>query len=147
MVIPDCAIFVPESLVKNLSDSKDSAFKVLKRHKKVAKVGAPGKQTSFAYQSTPSMSLANAPCFEFASSFSEDKKPSHQILEDAYRQNRMSTAAAVRHLHSLHVNAPVFGLVWASNNVRAHVDWWKVSDDGQLVCFLGVPHDKYQQRK
>jgi hypothetical protein len=45
------------------------------------------------------------------------------MLDDAYRQNRMSTAAAVRHLHSLHVKAPVFGLVWSDGNVRAHVDW------------------------
>jgi len=44
-------------------------------------------------------------------------------LEDAYRQNRMSTAAAVRHLHSLHVKAPVFGLVWSDETVKAHVDW------------------------
>jgi hypothetical protein len=45
------------------------------------------------------------------------------MLDDAYRQNRMSTAAAVRHLHSLHVKAPVFGLVWSDGSVRAHVDW------------------------
>jgi hypothetical protein len=45
------------------------------------------------------------------------------MLEDAYRQNRMSTAAAVRHLHSLHVKAPIFGLVWSDESVRAHVDW------------------------
>lgn len=45
------------------------------------------------------------------------------MLNDAYRQNRMSTAAAVRHLHSVHVKAPVFGLVWSDGRVRAHVDW------------------------
>lgn len=45
------------------------------------------------------------------------------MLDDAYRQNRMATAAAVRHLHSLHVKAPVFGLVWSDGSVRAHVDW------------------------
>lgn len=45
------------------------------------------------------------------------------MLDDAYRQNRMATAAAVRHLDSLHVKAPVFGLVWSSGSVRAHVDW------------------------
>jgi solute carrier family 25 carnitine/acylcarnitine transporter 20/29 len=47
----------------------------------------------------------------------------HSMLDDAYRQNRMATAAAVRHLHSLHVKAPVFGLVWSDGTVRAHVDW------------------------
>lgn len=55
------------------------------------------------------------------------------MLEDAYRQNRMSTAAAVRHLHSLHVQAPVFGLVWSDGIVRAHVDWCTSKDQEHPV--------------
>jgi len=51
------------------------------------------------------------------------------LLDDAYRQNRMATAAAVRHLHSLHVKAPVFGLVWSDGSVRAHVDWCVSKED------------------
>ncbi|THV05994.1 hypothetical protein K435DRAFT_789742 [Dendrothele bispora CBS 962.96] len=138
MVIPDCAVFVPEHLVAKLSDSEDSAFKKLKRHESAHNTGEPTRQSSFPYQCTP--------CFEFASSFSEDKKPSHQILEDAYRQNRMSTASAVRHLHSLHVNAPVFGLVWSDNHVRAHVDWWKITNDEQLIVY-SAPYMEEEARK
>jgi hypothetical protein len=41
----------------------------------------------------------------------------------------MSTAAALRHLHSLYVEAPVFGLLWSDGSVRAHVDW--CVDNGQ----------------
>lgn len=80
-------------------------------------------EESFACQSTPCVQLPRTPGFQFVSAFWEDKKPGHSLLADAYRQNRMSTAAAVRHLHSLHVKAPVFGLVWSDETVRAHVDW------------------------
>jgi solute carrier family 25 carnitine/acylcarnitine transporter 20/29 len=69
------------------------------------------------------------------SSFWEDKKPVHQMLEDAYRQNRMATAASVRHLRSLHIETPVFGLVWANGSVRAHVDWCKMEDDNGPIVF------------
>lgn len=51
------------------------------------------------------------------------------MLEDAYRQNRMSTASAVRQLHSLHISAPIIGLVWANGTVRAHVDWASCRDE------------------
>jgi len=120
-VIPDCAVFVPEKAIRKLSLAAESAFKQLKRSKLA---GSPGKgEESFACQSTPCVHLPGSPGFQFASSFWEDKKPVHSMLEDAYRQNRMSTAAAVRHLHSLHVQAPVFGLVWSDGIVRAHVDW------------------------
>lgn len=80
------------------------------------------------------MSLPSVPGFEFASAFFEDKKPLHQMLEDAYRQNRMSTASAVRQLHSLHINAPIFGLIWSNGTVRAHVDWCK-DEHGDIVGF------------
>jgi len=46
------------------------------------------------------------------------------MSDTALRQNRMATAASVRHLNSFQVQAPVFGLVWAKGRVVAHVDWW-----------------------
>jgi hypothetical protein len=119
---------IPWAAISSLSLSKDSPFQVLKRHPNVVKSGNVSKCSSFRFQSTPLVAPPEMPAFQFCSSFWEDKKPVHQMLEDAYRQNRMSTTAAVRHLHSHHVNAPVFGLVWASGTVRAHVDWWSASE-------------------
>ncbi|KAH9984641.1 mitochondrial carrier domain-containing protein [Russula compacta] len=123
-VVPDGAVFVPEKAIQKLSLAAESAFKQLRRSG-LAGSAARGEE-SFACQSTPCVQLPRTPGFQFASSFWEDKKPVHCMLEDAYRQNRMATAAAVRHLHSLHVKAPVFGLVWSDGSVRAHVD----CDDG-----------------
>ena len=120
-VIPDGAVFVPEKAVRQLSLAAESAFKQLRRSG-LTGTAARGEE-SFACQSTPCVQLPRTPGFQFASAFWEDKKPVHSMLEDAYRQNRMATAAAVRHLHSLHVKAPVFGLVWSDGSVRAHVDW------------------------
>jgi hypothetical protein len=114
---------IPSASIRSLSLSANSAFQVLKRHPSVLKSGTASKCSSFRFQSTPCTAPPETPAFQFVSSIWEDKKPVHQMLEDAYRQNRMATAAAARHLHSLHVNAPVFGLVWASGTVRAHVDW------------------------
>lgn len=120
---PDCLVMIPSPSIRALSLSIDSPFQVLKRHPKVTKSGNASKCSSFRFQSTPCAVPPETAAFQFISSFWEDKKPVHQMLEDAYRQNRMSTTAAARHLHSLHVKAPVFGLVWASGTVRAHVDW------------------------
>jgi solute carrier family 25 carnitine/acylcarnitine transporter 20/29 len=120
-VIPDGAVFVPEKAVRKLSLAAESAFKQLRRSGLTG--SAARGEESFACQSTPCVQLPRTPGFQFASAFWEDKKPVHSMLEDAYRQNRMATAAAVRHLHSLHVKAPVFGLVWSDGSVRAHVDW------------------------
>ncbi|KAI0068305.1 hypothetical protein BV25DRAFT_1867311 [Artomyces pyxidatus] len=119
-VIPDCAIFIPSADVRSLYHSAKSPFKQLMRS---CLTGSGSGERFFGVQSTPCAQLPSMPSFEFASSFWEDKKPVHDILEDAYRQNRMSTAAAVRHLHSLCVKAPMFGLVWSDGKVRAHVDW------------------------
>lgn len=127
--IPDGALMIPAASIRLLSHSAHSPYKVMKGHTAVVESGSASKGSSFRYQSTPCENLPEAPCFEFVSSFWEDKKPVHQLLEHAYRQNRMSTASALRHLHSLHISAPVFGLVWASGTVRAHVDWWKVDGD------------------
>ncbi|KAF8898904.1 hypothetical protein BD779DRAFT_1666663 [Infundibulicybe gibba] len=137
--VPDATIFVPASSVRCLSHSAKSPFKVLKNHPNILKSGCSSKGSSFRYQSTPRTNLPDAPGFEFASCFWEDKKPVHQLLEDAYRQNRMSTASAVRHLHSLHISAPIFGLVWASGTVRAHVDWCQ-SEQGNLPTVLSAPY-------
>ena len=120
-VVPDGAVFVPEGAIRSLSLAADSTFKRLRRSGMTG--SAARGEESFACQSTPCVQLPRTPGFQFVSTFWEDKKPVHSMLEDAYRQNRMSTAAAVRHLHSLHVKAPVFGLVWSDETVRAHVDW------------------------
>ena len=109
--------------MRSLAQSSKSPFKILKNQASVKKTGSPSKGSSFRYQATPCLQLPDTPGFEFVSSIWEDKKPVHQMLEDAYRQNRMATTSAVRHLNSLHINAPVFGLVWSSGTVRAHVDW------------------------
>jgi solute carrier family 25 (mitochondrial carnitine/acylcarnitine transporter), member 20/29 len=127
-VVPDGAVFVPEKAIRKLSLSADSAFKQLRRAGLTGSAARRGE--SFACQSTPCVQLPQTPGFRFASAFWEDKKAVHSLLDDAYRQNRMATAAAVRHLHSLHVKAPVFGLVWSDGSVRAHVDWC-VSKEGE----------------
>jgi len=120
-VVPDGVVFAPETAVRKLSHAAESAFKQLRRSSLTGSATRGGE--SFATQSTPCVQLPRTPGFQFASTFWEDKKPVHTLLEDAYRQNRMATAAAVRHLHSLHVEAPVFGFVWSDGTVRAHVDW------------------------
>lgn len=120
-VVPDGVVFVPEDATRKLSHAAESAFKQLRRSSLTGSAVRGGE--SFATQSTPCVQLPRTPGFQFASTFWEDKKPVHSLLEDAYRQNRMATAAAVRHLHSLHVKAPVFGFVWSDGTVRAHVDW------------------------
>jgi len=121
-----------------LSHSAQSPFKVLENHPTIINAGGTSTGSSFRYQSTPRAQLPINPGFEFASSFWEDKKPVHHLLEDAYRQNRISTASAVRHLHSLHVQAPIFGLVWANGTVRAHVDCYR-EDDGKNPTVLSAP--------
>ncbi|KAJ6519671.1 hypothetical protein C8R45DRAFT_754452, partial [Mycena sanguinolenta] len=125
---PDCVVMIPSAAISSLSLSKKSPFQVLKQHPNVVKSGNVSKCSSFRFQSTPLVAPPEMPAFQFCSSVWEDKKPVHQMLEDAYRPNRMATTAAVRHLHSHHVVAPIFGLVWASGTVRAHVDWWSVPE-------------------
>lgn len=139
-VIPDCAVFIPASNIRALSHSAKSPFKTLKGHSASVNGG-----TSFRFQSTPCAQLPDTPGFEFISSFWEDKKPVHQMLEDAYRQNRMATAASVRHLRSLLIEAPVFGLVWANGCVRAHVDWCKMEGKGPIVLSAPYPGSREDQ--
>lgn len=130
--IPDCAVFLPTTLTRPLSQSAKSPYKVLKNLPAIAKAGTAARGSSFRYQSTPCARLPDMPGFEFVSSFWEDKKPVHTFLDDAYRQNRIATASGARHLHSLNVRSPVIGLIWANGRVRAHIDWCEVVD-GKLV--------------
>lgn len=121
--IPDCLLMINPDSILHLSDSADSPFKRLKKQDTVKKAGSVVKRSSFAYQATIRDLIPDTPGFEFVSSVWEDKKPVHNLPEHAYRQNRMSTASAARHLNSMRVDAPVFGLTWAYGSVRAHVDW------------------------
>jgi len=137
--VPDCAILIPAANIRTLSHSAESPFKTLTRHPTIAKRGSASQGSSFRYQSTPCAQLPDAPGFEFISSLWEDKKPVHQLLEDAYRQNRLATASAVRHLHSLGIKAPIFGLVWSNGSVRAHVDWAK-GEKRAYPAILSAPY-------
>lgn len=132
--IPDCTIFLPSSLARALSQSSKSPYKVLKNHPTVIKAGSTIRGSSFRYQSTPCTQLPDMPGFEFISSVWEDKKPVHAHADDAYRQNRIATASAVRHLHSLNIQSPIIGLIWANGTVRAHVDWCQVQDEKLVSC-------------
>ena len=87
----------------------------------------------FRFQASPATQFPSSPGFEFVGAFLEDKKPGFDMLEFAYRQNRMSCAAALRHLHSFRIEAPVFGLIWADGKVRAHVDWYSSADSARPV--------------
>lgn len=126
VAIPDCVMFIQTSSIRSLYQSAKSPFKTLKNHPSTARRAGVPEEAAFRFQSTPCSRLPETACFEFASCFFEDKKPSYEHLEHAYRQNRMATASAVRHLHSLRVRAPVFGLLWVDGTVRAHVDWCAV---------------------
>ncbi|KIJ68197.1 hypothetical protein HYDPIDRAFT_36698 [Hydnomerulius pinastri MD-312] len=141
--IPDCAVFLPGSLTRPLSHSARSPYKVLKNHPAVAKAGTATRGSSFRYQSTPCTQLPDMPGFEFVSSLWEDKKPVHTLLDDAYRQNRIATASAARHLHSLNVRTPVIGLIWANGTVRAHIDWCEVVEGKPVV--MSAPYSGFDE--
>ncbi|KAL4070810.1 hypothetical protein J3A83DRAFT_4358899 [Scleroderma citrinum] len=141
--IPDCAIFLPSSLTRALSQSSKSPYKILKNHPTIVKAGTTVRGSSFRYQSTPCTQLPDMPGFEFISSLWEDKKPIHTHADDAYRQNRIATASAVRHLHSLNVKSPVIGLIWANGTVRAHIDWCQM-EDGKLTV-LSAPYSGFDK--
>ncbi|KAJ7596876.1 hypothetical protein C8J56DRAFT_882521 [Mycena floridula] len=134
-VIPDAILLIPQSLIKDLSNSSKSAYRTLKSK---IKVGSPGKGSSFSFQITPCETIPSSSGFEFISTVFEDKKPHHSVPDDAYRQNRMATTAAVRHLHSLHVFAPVFGITWLGNSVRSHVDWCPSRKSHKLPVVLSA---------
>ncbi|KAI0673556.1 hypothetical protein C8Q78DRAFT_633627 [Trametes maxima] len=125
---PDGALFIPARLLTSICKEEQSPYKVLYRASRQKTGSAVGGESSFRYQSTLCARLPDAYVFEIASTFWEDKKPSHHELEAAYRQNRMATTAALRQLHALDVEAPVFGIVWAERTVRVHADWWRVKE-------------------
>ncbi|GJJ09911.1 hypothetical protein Clacol_004135 [Clathrus columnatus] len=133
--IPDCAIFVRASTIRSLSHSLHSPFKTLNNHPSVTQHARARLEQAFRYQSTPCTQPPETASFEFMSSLWEDKKPSHEFLEQAYRQNRLSTATAARMLYSLRIFTCVFGLVWADGIVRAHVDWCSDTQRDQPTIF------------
>ncbi|KAJ3760702.1 hypothetical protein EV360DRAFT_80912 [Lentinula raphanica] len=138
--IPDCLVMVPPESIRHLSNSTSSVFKRLKKNKAVQKTGSAVKSSSFPYQATVCYSIPDTPAFEFVSSIWEDKKPVHSMPEHAYRQNRMSTASAARQLHSMHVDAPVLGLTWTHEYVRAHVDWCQRSQSDKHPVVYSAPY-------
>ncbi|KAJ3721571.1 hypothetical protein C8R42DRAFT_581305, partial [Lentinula raphanica] len=141
--IPDCLVMVPPESIRHLSNSTSSVFKRLKKNKAVQKTGSAVKSSSFPYQATVCYSIPDTPAFEFVSSIWEDKKPVHSMPEHAYRQNRMSTASAARQLHSMHVDAPVLGLTWTHEYVRAHVDWCQRSQSDKHPVVYSAPYVRY----
>ncbi|KAH7885923.1 hypothetical protein F5I97DRAFT_1809627 [Phlebopus sp. FC_14] len=145
---PDCGVFLPASLARRLSHSAKSPYKVLKNHPEVAKEGTVKKGSSFRYQSTPRAQPPEMPGFEFVSSLWEDKKPVHTLLDDAYRQNRIATASAARHLHSLNIKSPVIGLIWTNGTVQAHIDWCEAgSPNGVcLQVVMSAPYSALEGR-
>ncbi|GAW04428.1 hypothetical protein LENED_006217 [Lentinula edodes] len=145
--IPDCVVMIPPESIRHLSNSTDSAFKRLKKNKAVKKTGSAVKNSSFAYQATVCHSIPDTPAFEFVSSVWEDKKPVHSMPEHAYRQNRMSTASAARQLHSMHVDAPVFGLTWTHGHIRAHVDWCQNPQPDEPPVVYSAPYIRSVESK
>lgn len=126
---PDGSLFIPGDELAELSDTVDSPFNVLARHKGANISVSHGGTSSFRWQSTLCSKLPARPGFEIASCFWEDKKVEHNVSDVAYRQNRMATTAALRQLHALNIQAPIFGLVWAEGTVGAHVEWWQEEND------------------
>jgi len=125
-IIPDAVVLVRDSRLRKLAAGQKAPFNVLSQ-----------PHFGFAAQATPRVHLSPKPCFEFASSVWEDKKPSHEFMHAAYSQNRMAAAAAARQLHAFGIEAPVFGLVWGDAKVRAHVDW--VSEEKGCLTVNSAP--------
>ena len=132
---PDGALFIPGRRIKHIWKSENAPYTVLSQDPRANSSGSHGGASSFKFQSTLCARLAETSKVEVASTFWEDKKPSHHELDAAYRQNRMATAASLRQLYTLNVRAPVFGLVFAEGIVQAHVDWCNDRDQ-RFVCFV-----------
>ncbi|KAI0756583.1 hypothetical protein C8Q80DRAFT_1129431 [Daedaleopsis nitida] len=135
---PDGLLFIPGRHIEQLSKSANSPFGILSRNPRANNSSSHGGESSFRWQSTLCAKLPDNDKFEIASTFWEDKKPSHRELAVAYRQNRMSTATALRQLHALNIAAPIFGLVWAEGSVRAHVDW--CAEEEEQVRIISAPY-------
>ncbi|PIL31551.1 hypothetical protein GSI_06253 [Ganoderma sinense ZZ0214-1] len=144
---PDGSLFIPQDLLAELTDAVESPFNFLARHRRANNSASHGGASSFKWQSTLCSKLPARPGFEIASCFWEDKKPEQQVLDVAYRQNRMATTAALRQLHALNIQAPIFGLVWSEGTVRAHVDWWEENEKFTIVSAPYPGHPKKSRRK
>lgn len=137
-VEPDWTLFVPRSILEELSQAADSPYKVLERtlHDTI----------SFASRTTPLTTLPDPPGFVFAGAFFEDKKDKQAFgWQDAYRQNRMATTSALRQMQALNVKSPIFGILWTAGEVRAHADWWILTADKQYnfySCLYPGPKGK-----
>ncbi|KLO15054.1 hypothetical protein SCHPADRAFT_902769 [Schizopora paradoxa] len=136
-VVPDSSMFITSSSLRTLSKSKSSPYKALAAHPSTKTACSHILESGFKYQATPCSQPTEHACFEFSGCVMEDKKNGID-LEHAYRQNRMATASLVRHLHSLRIRSPVFGLVWADGRVRAHVDWWCA--EGENLSVQSAPY-------
>ncbi|KAM5531888.1 hypothetical protein V8D89_014442 [Ganoderma adspersum] len=144
---PDGSLFIPEDLLTELTDGVESPFNFLAQHKKANNSASHGGTSSFKWQSTLCSKLPARPGFEIASCFWEDKKPEQEVLDVAYRQNRMATTAALRQLHALNIQAPIFGLVWSEGTVRAHVDWWKEKESSFTIVSAPYPGPQRKSRR
>ncbi|PCH33741.1 hypothetical protein WOLCODRAFT_141782 [Wolfiporia cocos MD-104 SS10] len=114
-VSPDLGIFIPAARMSELAGDQASPYKELQLYI---------SPSSLQYQCTPCKTLQDEAGFVIASSFMEDKNGHYRGYQDAFRQNRMATTTALRQLHALCIRAPVLGMIWWRDEVRAHVDWW-----------------------
>ncbi|KIJ46532.1 hypothetical protein M422DRAFT_46219 [Sphaerobolus stellatus SS14] len=137
--IPDGTTFIKPASIRHLSHSLKSPYKVLNAHPSIAQYSRLRVENTFRFQATPCSQPPETACFEFVSSIWEDKKPSHELLEHAYRQNRMATASALRMLHSLRIESCIFGLIWAEGTVRAHIDWYASETDAPIIYSAPYP--------
>ncbi|KZT05993.1 uncharacterized protein LAESUDRAFT_759876 [Laetiporus sulphureus 93-53] len=127
--LPDTSVFIPAHRLNELHQESTSPYRVLQGHPSIMGPGNGG-ETDFRFQATPCTELSSPLKFQFASSFWEDKRDT-QSPGHAYRQNIMSTTAALRQLHAFDIDLPVFGLIWQQGEVTAHVDWWEHGEDEQ----------------
>ncbi|KAL5495091.1 hypothetical protein ACEPAI_553 [Sanghuangporus weigelae] len=123
IIVPDGSMFIRAASLQKLSQARSSAYKRINEHPSTKRTCGHDGESTFRYQATPALRPQPTPMFEFAGAFLEDKKPSCDSLEHAFRQNRMACAAAQRQLNSFCIESPVFGLIWADEKVKAHVDW------------------------
>lgn len=129
LAVPDSSIFIRPSSIRGLSQGSNSPYMSLRRD-----LGAfiDPEQNGMRNEATPCTNIGSKDRFEFISSCWEDKRTTDDLLDSAYRQNRMACAAACRHLRAFKINLPVFGVIWAQGKVMVHVDWCTRSKD--VVC-------------
>lgn len=123
IIVPDGSMFIRSATLQKLSRTRGSAYKRINEHPSTKRTCGQDGEGTFRYQATPALRPQATPMFEFVGAFIEDKKPSCDSLEHAFRQNRMACAGAQRQLQSFRIESPVFGLIWADEKVKGHVDW------------------------